>query len=259
MDALEMVDNEIRRMDQGWPPPLSAAYAATLSVVRAEIARLTRERDIWKSENDRILLIRAQMEARIAELEEAILVRDRAIKVANDSVERVDLILASWHKVFPVDDPVIARRMVEDRAHAEQNAEIARLTRERDEASKRSEYWKAEHLAGNEEIARLQREREQLIDERCELKAALNHWITEYGAEKERRQAAERERDEAVRVAVWAALNDVVVNDERSLIFHGSLYEDRKISQVNGGYPGGTDADIYRALREAMGGEGESK
>lgn len=118
----------------------------------AEIARLTAERDAAN--------------ARIAELEAAILVRDRAITVANDSVARVDRILESWHKVFPVDDPVIARRMVEDRAHAERDAAIARAERAEamvvwavkhhaslyhDEPVKHINYWTDERQRGQGE------------------------------------------------------------------------------------------------------------
>lgn len=61
----------------------------------------------------------AERDARIAELEQVIVVRDRAIALGAEQIALRDQWLASWNRVFPSSDPVIARRMVEDRAKAE--------------------------------------------------------------------------------------------------------------------------------------------
>lgn len=59
-----------------------------------------------------------------------------------------------------------------------------------------------------------------------------------------------RERDEAVRVAVWAARHceGLSGSDRLFLLFELSHESDPIAIEVDG-----TDADIYRALREAMG------
>lgn len=73
-----------------------------------------------------------EADRRVAELEECVRVARRAVELGNDSIARVDRILASWHKVFPGENPAIARRMVEDRVRAESAQIIAELERDRE-------------------------------------------------------------------------------------------------------------------------------
>lgn len=94
----------------------------------------------------------------------------------------------------------------------EKDAEIARLTAERDAAIKRSEYWKAEHLAAN---------------------AAVDAAI----------QRAER----AERVAVEAIKRRAHTMDYVGML---SIQSRDFRKQINIKHDG-TDADLYRALVEA--------
>lgn len=75
-----------------------------------------------------------------------------------------------------------------------------------------------------------------------------DHWMTEHGAEKERRQTAEAERDEAIRVAVWAVGRacELLRTGRGDFIVWQTALDGSQTLKYDG-----TDADLYRALRKA--------